>query len=175
VFVIGAGPRLVVPGVVVLIEPDRRARLAAWLMVFVIPCGVALFQDAVVPHRFDARAVITTGFVFETSGTFRRTDSGIDAVQHVLHRLLQVVDVGSRPAAATSPDARAPVAALEEMRERACRSGRAGQPGVAPRRRPTPFRSRRRAARAPLNAARLCSPASSTTGLIIVRAAFGLL
>ena len=185
VFVIGGQIRqLVVPGLVVLIGAGSAGLdWQAWVMLFVIPYAiVALLGTLSFRYRFDAgELVITKGFVFrnERHVPYGRIQN-IDAVQHVLHRLLRVVEVRVETGGGDEPEARMrvlPIAALEEMRERVL-AGRArgGQPGaesaatdvvrVAPKRRALLTLGPREL---------LLVGFIDSRGLIIVGATFGLL
>jgi putative membrane protein len=185
VFVIGGQIRqLVVPGLVVLIGAGSAGLdWQAWVMLFVIPYAiVALLGTLSFRYRFDAgELVITKGFVFrsERHVPYGRIQN-IDAVQHVLHRLLRVVDVRVETGGGDEPEARMrvlPIAALEEMRERVLGGrSRGGQPGAesavpgvvhdAPARRALLTLGPREL---------LLAGFIDSRGLIIVGAAFGLL
>jgi len=186
VFVIGGQIRqLVGPALVVLIGAGSAGLdWQAWAMVFVIPYAlVALLKTLSFRYRFDAgEMVITTGFVFRNQ---RHVPYGriqnIDAVQHVLHRLLRVVDVRVETGGGDEPEARMrvlPIAALEEMREQvlAGRAAKAGQPGEAVAGAPVVDVAPERRALLTLRPGELLLAGFiESRGLIIVGAAFGLL
>ena len=116
----------VLPGLLVLVGASSRGGdwWQPWMMLLVIPNAiVAALRYVSYRYRYDAHElVIRSGLVFrkERHIPYARIQN-IDAVQHVLHRLLNVVEVrvetgGGQTAEATMSVL--PVAAFHEMRTR---------------------------------------------------------
>jgi putative membrane protein len=176
--------QLVVPGLVVLVGAGSAGLdWQAWLTLLLIPYAIVAFvRSLTFRYRFDpAELVITSGLIFrnERHIPYGRIQN-IDAVQHVLHRLLRVVEVRVETGGGDEPEARMrvlPLSALEEMRERVLtgRTGRAGpQPAAATDRAPD-TQPDRRALLSLGPRALLLAGFIDSKGLIIVGAAFGLL
>jgi putative membrane protein len=125
----------VLPGLLVLVGASSRGGSEwwqPWMMVLVIPNAiVAALRYARYRYRYDANEmVIRSGLLFrkERHIPYGRIQN-VDAVQNVLHRLLNVVEVrvetgGGQTAEATMSVL--PAAALQEMRERVFAERRSG-------------------------------------------------
>ena len=116
----------IVPGIFVYFGIGSRDNewWQPWMMAFVIPSGAfAVLRYLTYRFRYDAsELVIQTGLVFrkERHIPYARIQN-IDAVQNVLHRLLNVVEIKIETGGGQSAEATMsvlPWAALGEMRER---------------------------------------------------------
>jgi putative membrane protein len=116
---------LVVPGVLVLVGArSRGGDWEAWALLFVIPAAIAAAVRYIsYRYRYDPHEmVVRHGLVFrkERHIPYARIQN-IDAVQHVLHRLLNVVEVRVETGGGTTPEATMsvlPMDAYLEMRRR---------------------------------------------------------
>jgi putative membrane protein len=117
--------QFVIPGIVVLVTAGTAGGdWQAWTLLFLIPYGLAVITRYIsFRYRYDERElVIRTGLIFrnERHIPYGRVQN-INAVQNVLHRLLNVVEVHIETGGGAEPEAKMsvlPVDALEEMRQR---------------------------------------------------------
>jgi putative membrane protein len=115
----------VLPGILVLVGASTRGSdWQPWMMLFVVPTAiVAMLRYVSFRYRYDPhQMVIRSGLVFrkERHIPYARIQN-VDAVQNVLHRMLNVVEVRIETAGGQTPEATMsvlPVAAFEEMRRR---------------------------------------------------------
>lgn len=115
----------VVPGVLVLVGASSRGGdWQPWMMLFVIPTAiVAALRYVSYRYRYEPHElVIRSGLVFrkERHIPYARIQN-IDAVQRLLHRLLNVVEVRVETGGGQTPEATMsalPMAAFLEMRQR---------------------------------------------------------
>jgi putative membrane protein len=117
--------QFVIPGIVVLVTAGTAGGdWQAWTLLFLIPYGLAVILRYVsFRYRYEERElVIRTGLIFrnERHIPYARVQN-INAVQNVLHRLLNVVEVHLETGGGSEAEAKMsvlPVDALEEMRQR---------------------------------------------------------
>ena len=116
----------VLPGILVLVGASTRGtgEWQPWMMLFLVPTAiVATLRYVSFRYRYEPHEmVIRSGLVFrkERHIPYARIQN-VDAVQNVLHRLLNVVEVRIETGGGQTPEATMsvlPVAALEEMRAR---------------------------------------------------------
>jgi putative membrane protein len=130
---------LLLPGFVVIFTAGSTGgRWETWLMFLVIPYSlVALGRMLSYRYRLDeSEMVVRTGFVFrnERRIPYARIQS-IDAVQHLLHRLMRVVEVRIQTGAGAEPEATMrvlPLDAVQEMRERVAAQKKTAPADVGP-------------------------------------------
>jgi putative membrane protein len=115
----------VVPAVLVLLGAQSRGGdWQPWMMLFIVPNAiVAMLRYLTYRYRYESHEmVILSGLLFrkERHIPYARIQN-IDAVQNVLHRLLNVVEVRVETGGGQTPEATMsvlPVTAFREMRER---------------------------------------------------------
>lgn len=115
--------QLIVPLLVLLVGAGSAGLdWQGWLMLLIVPSSlVALLRCLSLRYRLeDTELVVTKGFVFKSERhiPYARIHN-IDAVQNVLHRLLNVVDVRIETGGGSEPEAALrvlPAPALDEMR-----------------------------------------------------------
>jgi putative membrane protein len=116
----------IVPGLLVYLGAQRNQGdwWQPWMMLFVVPnAAFAVFRYFTYRYRYDDNElVIRSGLLFrrERHIPYARIQN-IDAVQQVLHRLLNVVDVRIETGGGATAEATMsvlPLSALAEMRER---------------------------------------------------------
>lgn len=130
--------QFVIPGLVVLVTAGTAGGdWQAWTLLFLIPYGLAVIARYVsFRYRYEERElVIRSGLVFrnERHIPYARVQN-INAVQNVLHRLLNVVEVHIETGGGAEPEAKMsvlPVHALEEMRQQILGDRRAAAAGAA--------------------------------------------
>ena len=116
--------QFLLPGLVVIFTAGAtRGEWEPWWMLALIPIGgAALIRSLSYRYRLDeTELVVRTGFVFrkERHIPYARIQN-IEAVQSVVHRLLQVIEVRIETGAGKEDDATmrvVPVGAYQEMRE----------------------------------------------------------
>jgi putative membrane protein len=117
--------QFVIPGIVVFVTAGTAGGdWQAWTLLFLIPYGLTVIARYIsFRYRYEERElVIRTGLIFrnERHIPYARVQN-INAVQNVLHRLLNVVEVHLETGGGSEPEAKMsvlPVDALEEMRRR---------------------------------------------------------
>jgi putative membrane protein len=117
--------QFVIPGIVVLVTAGTAGGdWQAWTLLFLIPYGLTVIARYIsFRYRYEERElVIRTGLIFrnERHIPYARVQN-INAVQNVLHRLLNVVEVHIETGGGSEPEAKMsvlPLDALEEMRRR---------------------------------------------------------
>lgn len=116
----------VVPGIFVMLGSSSRGDgwWSPWMMLFIIPSAIgAVLRYITFRYRYDdSDMVIRSGLVFrkERHIPYARIQN-IDAIQNVLHRLLNVVEVKVETGGGETAEARMsvlPIAAFHEMRAR---------------------------------------------------------
>jgi putative membrane protein len=116
----------IVPGILVYLgaQRDEGNWWQPWMMLFILPnAAFAVFRYFTYRYRYDeSELVIQSGLLFrrERHIPYARIQN-IDAVQNVLHRLLNVVDVRIETGGGATAEATMsvlPLSALTEMRER---------------------------------------------------------
>jgi putative membrane protein len=117
--------QFVIPGIVVLVTArSAGGDWQGWSMLFLIPYSLSVIaRYASFRYRYEEHElVIRTGLIFrnERHIPYARVQN-INAVQNVLHRLLNVIEVRIETGGGQEAEAKMsvlPVAALEEMRQR---------------------------------------------------------
>ena len=117
--------QFLIPGVVVLVTAGTAGGdWQGWTLVFLIPYALSVVARYLsFRYRYEERElVIRTGLIFrnERHIPYARVQN-INAVQNVLHRLLNVIEVRIETGGGQEAEARMsvlPVEALEEMRRR---------------------------------------------------------
>ena len=116
----------IVPGILVYFgaQRDESDWWEPWMMLFILPnAAFAVFRYFTYHYRYDeSELVIQSGLLFRRQRhiPYARIQN-IDAVQNVLHRLLNVVDVRIETGGGATAEATMsvlPLSALNEMRER---------------------------------------------------------
>jgi putative membrane protein len=116
----------IVPGILVYFGFGSRDNewWQPWMMIFIIPsAAIAIVRYLTYRYRYEQNElVIRTGLLFRKERHIPYTRiQNIDAVQNVLHRILNVVEIKLETGGGGSAEATMsvlPVAALSEMRER---------------------------------------------------------
>jgi len=130
----------VVPGILVLIGARSRGGdwWQPWMMLLIIPSVIAaLLRYLTFRYSYEPNEmVIRSGLLFrkERHIPYARIQN-VDAVQRVLHRALNVVEVRVQTGGGTEPEATLsvlPVAAFEEMRQRVLDERHRGPLAVSP-------------------------------------------
>ncbi len=135
---------VIVPGLLVLVGASSRGGdWQPWMMLFVVPAAVAaVLRYVSYRYRYEPNEmVIRSGLVFrkERHIPYARIQN-IDAVQRLLHRLLNIVEVRVETGGGQTPEATMsalPMAAFLEMRQRVFAERQAGL-GVSDARQPLP-------------------------------------
>jgi putative membrane protein len=171
--------QFVIPGIVVLVTAGTTGGdWQGWTLLFFIPYGLSVAARYFsFRYRYDERElVIRTGLFFrnERHIPYARVQN-INAVQNVLHRLLNVIEVHIETGGGQEAEAKMsvlPVEALDEMRQRVfgdrqAPSSAVAEPGAAPA--PVPALLR-------LSLRDLAlSGFIDSRGLVVIAAGFGLL
>jgi putative membrane protein len=168
--------QLIVPGLVVLVGAGSAGfDWQSWLMLLILPsAAVAFLRCLSFRYRLDdTELVVTKGFLFRSERRIPYSRiQNIDAVQNVLHRLVNVVEVRIETGGGSEPEAALrvlPSSALDEMRVRffACRAASSSDAAA-------PEPARRTVLRL-LPRDLLLAGFVDSRGLVIMSAAFGLL
>ena len=171
--------QFMIPGLVVLVTAGTAGGdWQAWTLVFLIPYGFAVIaRYASFRYRYEEHElVIRTGLIFrnERHIPYARVQN-INAVQNVLHRLLNVIEVHLETGGGQEPEAKMsvlPVEALEEMRRRVL-GDRRGATAGADEAIGVPVSGQALLRLSPRELA--LSGFIDSRGLVVVAAAFGLL
>ncbi|HYN10720.1 MAG TPA: PH domain-containing protein [Vicinamibacterales bacterium] len=179
----GLGSQLrqfVIPGILVLVTArSAGGDWQAWSMLFLIPYSLAVIaRYASFRYRYeDHELVIRTGLIFrnERHIPYARVQN-INAVQNVLHRLLNVIEVHIETGGGQEAEAKMkvlPVDALDEMRRRVFADRQPG--GIAAETESVPALPAGRVLLHLSPRELALSGFIDSRGLVVIAAAFGLL
>ena len=172
----------IVPGIFVYLGAQRNESdwWQPWMMLFILPnAAFAVFRHLTYRYRYDdSELVIRSGLLFrrERHIPYARIQN-IDAVQNLLHRLLNVVDVRIETGGGATAEATMsvlPLSALAEMRDRVFSDRHPAVPAAAEQADLAPAVAPRPLLRLDIRELILCGFIENR-GAVLIAAAFGLI